>query len=85
VYNGHIRTHAIKFQSVIITPTGLIADLFGPYEGRRHDCALLEASGLIERNEDKYTGYTLYGDPAYPLSDKIIVPFRGAHGLILNE
>jgi hypothetical protein len=29
VYNGHKRIHAIKFQSVV-TPNGLIANLFGP-------------------------------------------------------
>ena len=36
VYNGHKRVHALKFQS-IVTPNGLIANLFGPVEGRRHD------------------------------------------------
>ena len=41
VYNGHKRVHAIKFQSVV-TPNGLIANLFGPVEGRRHDSGILE-------------------------------------------
>ena len=36
LYNGHKRVHAIKFQSVV-APNGLIANLFGPVEGRRHD------------------------------------------------
>jgi len=40
VYNGHKRTHAIKFQSVIL-PNGLIANLSGPFEGKRHDSAML--------------------------------------------
>ena len=39
VYNGHKRVHALKFQS-IVAPNGLIANLYGPMEGRRHDCAL---------------------------------------------
>ena len=46
-YNGHKRIHAIKFQSVVI-PNGIIANMYGPMEGRRHDCALLRASGLME-------------------------------------
>ena len=29
VYDGHMRVHAIKFQSVV-TPSGIIANLFGP-------------------------------------------------------
>ena len=47
VYNGHKRVHAIKFQSVV-APNGLIANLYGPMEGRRHDYALLNASGIIQ-------------------------------------
>ena len=34
LYNGHKRVHSIKFQSVV-TPNGLIANLFGPYEGKK--------------------------------------------------
>ena len=40
VYNGHKKCHALKFQSVV-TPNGLIANMFGPVEGRRHDCSML--------------------------------------------
>ena len=39
-YNGHKRCHGIKFQS-IVAPNGLTAHLFGPFEGRRHDSAML--------------------------------------------
>jgi hypothetical protein len=77
-YNGHKRSHALKFQSVV-TPNGMIADLFGPYEGRRHDSALLDASNILERMQtQKFAGFALYGDPAYPLRDNLIVPYRGA-------
>lgn len=31
VYNGHERIHAIKFQS-IVTPDGMIANMFGPVD-----------------------------------------------------
>ena len=34
VYSGHKRAHGLKFQSVV-TPDGLIVDLFGPIEGSR--------------------------------------------------
>ena len=44
VYNGHKRAHASKFQS-IVTPNSLIANLFGPVEGRRHDSGILAMSG----------------------------------------
>ena len=35
LYNGHKRYHALKFQSVV-APNGLIANLYGPVEGKRH-------------------------------------------------
>ena len=35
LYNGHKRVHSIKFQSVVI-PNGLIANLSGPYEGKKN-------------------------------------------------
>ncbi|XP_013386696.1 protein ALP1-like [Lingula anatina] len=85
VFNGHKRTHALKYQSVV-TPNGLIANLFGPIEGRRHDCALLRLSGLAEkvealggqfedRNGDRFA---IYGDPAYPIRDWLLSPFKQA-------
>ena len=36
VYNAHKRGHEIKFQS-LVAGNGLIANLFGPVEGGRHD------------------------------------------------
>ena len=45
VYNGRKRVHGIKFQSVV-TPSGLIANLFDPVEGRKHDSGMLGDSGL---------------------------------------
>ena len=46
LYNGHKRLHGIKFQSVV-APNGLIASVFGPVEGRRHDSGMLVDSGLL--------------------------------------
>ena len=45
LYNGHKRIHAIKFQS-IVCPNGMIANLYGPIEGRRHDSFMLARSGV---------------------------------------
>ena len=46
-YNEYKRLHALKFQSVT-TPSGTIANLYSPVEGRRHDCALLAMSNLLQ-------------------------------------
>ncbi|XP_066918199.1 uncharacterized protein [Clytia hemisphaerica] len=82
VYNGHKRVHALKFQSVV-APNGLIANLYGPMEGRRHDCALLNASGLLQdlqnfSNDAAGNPLCIYGDPAYPIRAHLISPFQGA-------
>ena len=70
VYNGHKRVHALKFQSVV-APNGLIANLYGPVEGRRHDSAILALSGLLPQLEQHSFGpdgeaLCIYGDLAYP-------------------
>ena len=72
---------ATKFQSVV-APNGLIVNLFGPIEGRRHESAMLAQSGLLpELQQHSHTpnGRTLciYGDPAYPLRIHLQAPFRG--------
>ena len=46
LYNGHKRVHAIKFQSVVAT-NGLIANLYGPVEGTRHDSGMFADSRLF--------------------------------------
>lgn len=82
VYNGHKRQHALKFQSVMF-PNGIIGHLFGPVEGRRHDTFLLTESGLMTLlqnhcHDDDGAPFYLYGDQAYPPSQHLISPFRGA-------
>ena len=81
IFNGHHRVHSLKFQSVVI-PNGLIANLFGPMSGRRHDAALLNESGILDHMVTNMNGpdgqpLTVYGDPAYPLTSHVIRPFRG--------
>ena len=75
VYNGHKRVPALKFQAVVI-PSGLVANLYGPVEGRRYDGRMLKELGLLnilQRRAVTPTGDILciYGDPACPLSDHI--------------
>ena len=64
-------------------PNGLIANMFGPIEGRRHDAFMLSVSGLEDQlkqfNQPSGDPYVIYGDPAYGLSRNILGPFRGAH------
>lgn len=88
VYNGHKRVHALKFQSVAI-PNGLIANLYGPVEGRRHDAGMLKDSNLVsilERVAVTPAGQTLclYGDPAYPLRPNLIGPYRAGQVVVLT-
>ena len=48
VYNGHKRVHALKFQSVVV-PNRMIANLAGPFEGKKHDSTMLCKSGLMQQ------------------------------------
>jgi len=79
-YSGHKRRHAIKFQSVI-TPDGLIAHLFGPWEGRRHDMTWYHESGLDAVLSDALViqgvQHYIYGDAAYLVRPWLQASFRG--------
>ncbi|KAG3140636.1 hypothetical protein PI124_g16714 [Phytophthora idaei] len=76
MYNGHKRSHAVKYQSVV-TPDGMIVHLFGPAESRAHDLTLLEDSALESTisSDRRFRGYLLYGDPAYGQTDAFASPF----------
>ena len=78
VYNGHKRQHALKYQS-ITTPNGMIANLYGPIEGKRHDAKMMRISGLMPIIENYPLGLQherpcINGDPAYSLKKQ---PSRG--------
>lgn len=86
LYNRHKRVYALKFQSVAI-PNGLIANLYGPVEGPRHDAGMLKESGLLnilQRKARTHRGepLCLYGDPAYPLRPQFLGPYRDADVLV---
>ena len=79
LYNGHKRVHSIKFQSVVI-PNGLISNVFGPYEGKKHN--MLRHSGLLEQLQQhaqtpNWEPVCSYGDPVYPLRVHLQAPFVG--------
>ena len=55
MYSGYKKVHTIKFQSVV-APDGLIANLFAPVEGRRHDSGMLDDSGLLRKLQQQAYG-----------------------------
>lgn len=77
-YSGHKRFHCLKYQSVV-TPNGLITNMYGPIEGRRHDGYMLGQSNLVEQlaANPRLSNYCVYGDPAYALHANVQAPFRG--------
>ena len=82
LYKGHKRLHALKYQSVT-TPSGMIANLFSPVEGKRHDCAILAMSGLLQTLQRYSCGpnrevLCIFGDAAYPLRRNLLAPYNGA-------
>ena len=89
MYNGHKKIHAIKFQSVV-APNGLIANLYGPFEGKRHDNTILAQSQVLPQLENHSFGpngniLCIYGDPAYPIWQHLQGPFRGARLSIIEQ
>ena len=80
-FSGHKRCHGLKFQSIML-PNGIIGNMFGPIEGRRHDSYMLRESGILPQLQNlphrNNIPFALYGDPAYPLRPQLLCPFRGA-------
>ena len=81
MYNGRKKVHVIKFQSVV-APNDVIANLFGPVEGRGYGSGMLGDSGLLpelQQHAHDPNGNMLfiYGDPAYLLRQQLVGPFRG--------
>ena len=59
-----------------MTPNGLIANLSGPYEGKRHDAGIFRESNLaydLSRHMNFQNGEPccLYGDAAYPINQHL--------------
>ena len=79
LYSGYYKLHGLKFQTVV-SPNGLIIDLFGPVLGRRGDGYMLRASNLLHRMAQLCARanqpYYIYGDPAYPLGQYILRGYK---------
>ncbi len=82
IFSGHRRVHGIKFEMVSL-PSGMIAWLHGPYDGRRHDSFILHSSGLLQRLVDfsnsMQNNICVYADAAYPISEVLQVGFKGSN------
>ena len=70
----------LKFQSVAL-PNGIVANLFGPVEGRCHDARMLNDSGV--RAALQQVAYCpggdllcIYEDRAYPLRPQLMGPYK---------
>ena len=74
MYNRHKPVHGIKFQSVV-TRDGLIANLSGPFEGKRHESTMLHESRRVAFHNGQ--PLCLHGDPTYPLGVHLQAPFKG--------
>ena len=65
----------------MVIPNGLIVNLFGPIEGKRHDAAVLAQSGFLNQLQQHSIApdgriLCIYGDSAYPLRPQLQAPFR---------
>ena len=76
--SGYKRHHGLKFQSVIV-PDGMIVEMFGPVEGRRHDTTVLKSSNLEQQLLRLPPNTYIYGDQAYPVRPWLLSPYRGAN------
>ena len=80
MYNGHKRVYGMKFQSVVLL-YGIIANLAGAFEGRRHHSTMLQQYGLLAslRSFAHFNGQRLclYVDPVYHLGVHLLAPFQG--------
>ena len=78
VYNSHWHIHALKYQSAVVL-NGMVANLFGPTEGRRHVAILLAENELIAGIRFPSANnkpLCPYGDSAYPLSPYLMYPHK---------
>ena len=65
-----------------MTPNGLISNLFGQVEGKRHDSGMLVQSQVLRQLQDcsldTYDNVLcIYDEPAYPVTQQVQGPFRG--------
>ena len=82
MYSGHKRFVLISCLQSVTAPNGLIAHMYGPIDGRRHDAYMLQESGLQAKlatiTKPDGSPFVIYGDPAYKISSTIISPYKGS-------
>ena len=82
LFSGHKRRHGLKYQGTML-PNGIIADLYGPYSGRRNDAFLVTNSELNNRLAAAQAGrpvqYKIYGDAAYSITSHISRGYGGVN------
>ena len=88
-YSGHKRHHCVKYQA-LTCPDGMIVNLKGGYEGRKHDAAILRDSQLYNQLEESARfpngeSFVIYGDQAYGIRELLITPFRNRAGLTSEQ
>lgn len=84
-YSGHKRYHCVKYQA-LTCPDGMIVNLKGAYEGRKHDAAILRESQLYNQLEESVRfpngeNFIIYGDQAYGIRELLLTPFPNRAGL----
>ena len=67
-YNVHKRYHPLKFESAVASDD-LIANLYGPAEGKSHDTGMVMDSASLRQFQQYSFGQNqpplcIYGDPA---------------------
>jgi hypothetical protein len=83
VYNGSKRQHGLMYQG-LVTPDGIIVEMWGPFQGRINDKKMLRKSKLLGRLWKKCRGrWCAFGDRGYAAGHPSLhVPFIGVQGRV---
>ena len=88
IYNGHKRIHTLTFQSVA-APNGLIANLFGPAEGCKHDTGSVTnlSSSTTVFSQSKWTTLSFLIDPnlKVPFKSNNLTPLQKQYNKAMSE
>ena len=87
MYNGKDREHGLKYLAVVLA-FGLLLFFYGAEAGRRHDGFLYLESGIYDRLGEVLgpaLRLALFGDSAFPRSDRLLKPFIGNNLTPLEE
>lgn len=88
-YSGYKKSHVLKYQSVVM-PNGMIVRLDGPFNGRRHDSAILQLSNLLQECEETLVVshekfFAFYGDPGYANQKFVKVGFKNSRAILTDR